>query len=178
MPQFITALKGEVSLRGGVMNILKEEQVKYTKEQRKALGVFAEYIFCDNPYKSMSKRTYNKLGKYYKQLPSTVFSIPKCSYLYHTSRAERTPDKLTDSGIVSCTSPKGKGYISSEWFLRKGDIWWRLRKRKAVDAHKLYDVACEAGLLKEEPWLRARVNNEDEYILPQEKVKVLSRKEV
>ena len=152
--------------------------MKYTKEQRKALEVFAEYISCDNPYENMSKRTYKKLGKYYKQLPSSIFSIPKCSYLYHTSHAERTPDKLTESGIVSCTSPKGKDYISSEWFLREGDIWWRLRKRKAVDARKLYDVACEAGLLKEQSWLRARVNNEDEYILPQEKVKVLSRKEV
>lgn len=152
--------------------------MKYTKEQRKALQVFAEYISCDNPYESMSKRTYNKLGRYYKQLPSTVFSIPKCSYLYHTSRAERTPDKLTESGIVSCTSPKGKDYISSEWFLREGDIWWRLRKRKAVDARKLYDVACEAGVLEEQTWLEARVNKEDEYILPQEKVKVLSRKEV
>lgn len=47
-----------------------------------------------------------------------------------------------------------------------------------MDASKLYDVACEAGLLEEQSWLRARVNNEDEYILPQEKVKVLSRKEV
>lgn len=97
--------------------------MKYTKEQRKALEVFAEYISCDNPYESMSKRTYNKLGKYYKQLPSAVFSIPKCSYLYHTSHAERTPDKLTDSGIVSCTSPKGKDYISSEWYLREGGMF-------------------------------------------------------
>ena len=152
--------------------------MKYTKEQRKALEVFAEYISCDNPYESMSERTYKKLGKYYKQLPSSVFSIPKCNSLYHVSNAGRTSDKLTDSGIVSCTSPIGKGYITSEWCLREGDIWWRLRKRKAVDARKLYDVACEAGLLEEQSWLRARVNNEDEYILPQEKVKVLSRKEV
>ena len=152
--------------------------MKYTKKQRKALEVFAEYISCDSPYESMSKRTYNNLGKYYKQLPSTVFSIPKCSYLYHTSRAERTPDKLTESGIVSCTSPKGKDYISFKWYLRSGDIWWRLRKRKAVDARKLYDVSCEAGLLEEKSWLRTRVNNEDEYILLQEKVKVLSKKEV
>lgn len=82
--------------------------MKYTKEQKKALKVFAEYISCDDPYESMSKRTYNKLGEYYKQLPSSVFSIPKCNSLYHTSRPERTPDKLTDSGIISCTSPEGR----------------------------------------------------------------------
>lgn len=152
--------------------------MKYTKEQKKALKVFGEYISCEAPYTDMNKRTYKKLGEYYKQLPSTVFSVPKCNSLYHVSNKGKTSDKLTDSGIVSCTSPEGKGYISSEWCLREGDIWWRLRKRKAVDARKLYDVACEAGVLEECIWLRARVNNEDEYILPQEKVKVLSRKVV
>lgn len=152
--------------------------MKYTKEQKKALKVFGEYISCEAPYTDMDRTTYKKLGKHYKQLPSSVFSIPKCNSLYHVSNQGKTSDKLTDSGIVSCTSTEGKAYISSEWCLREGDIWWRLRKRKAVDARKLYDVACEAGVLEECIWLRARVNNEDEYILPQEKVKVLSRKEV
>lgn len=152
--------------------------MKYTKEQKKALKVFAEYISCEIPYTDMNRTTYKKLGKYYKQLPHTVFSIPKCNSLYHVSNKGKSYEKLTDSGIVSCTSLEGKGYISSEWCLREGDIWWRLRKRKAVDARKLYDVACEVGVLEECMWLRARVNNEDEYILPQEKVRVLSRKEV
>lgn len=152
--------------------------MKYTKEQKKALKVFAEYISCEVPYIDMNKRTYKKLGEYYKQLPPSVFSVPKCNSLYHVSKEGKTPGKLTDSGIVSCTSPEGKDYISSEWCLSDGDIWWRLRKRKAVDARKLYNVACEAGVLEECMWLRARVGNEDEYILPQEKVKVLSRKEV
>lgn len=152
--------------------------MKYTKEQKNALEVFGEYISCEAPYTDMNRTTYKKLRKYYKQLPSSVFSVPKCNSLYHTSRPERTPDKLTDSGIVSCTSPEGKNYISSAWCLLEGDIWWRVRKRKAVDARKLYDVACEVGVLEECMWLRARVNNEDEYILPQEKVKVLSRREV
>ena len=48
------------------MSILKrnaaQESSKYTKEQKKALKVFGEYISCDNPYKNMSKRTYNKVS--------------------------------------------------------------------------------------------------------------------
>ena len=164
------------------MSILKrnaaQESSKYTKEQKKALKVFGEYISCEIPYTDMNRTTYKKLGKYYKQLPSSVFSVPKCNSLYHVSKPGKIPDKLTDSGIVSCTSPEGKDYISSEWCLQEGDIWWRLRKRKAVDVRKLYDVACEAGVLTEQHWLQRRVEKEDEYILPQEKVRVLSRKEV
>ena len=152
--------------------------MKYTKEQKKALKVFAEYIECEHPYTDMGKRVYKKLGKYYHDLPKEVFSVPPSRSLYHISNPNRTEHKLTDSGIVSCTTYKGKDYIDSEWYISEGDIWWRLSKRKAVDAKKLYNVACSAGILNEQLWLERRVHKEDEYILPLEKVRVLSRKVV
>lgn len=148
----------------------------YTKKQIKALKAFTEYISCEQPYTDMKKTIYKNLGKYYKELPKSVFSTPPSRNLYHTSRPNRTADKLTDSGVVSCTTYSGKKYIESEWLLHSGDIWWRLKKRKAVDAEKLYDVACDAGVLASCSWLEARVHNEDEYILSLEKVEVLSKK--
>lgn len=152
--------------------------MNYTKKQRKALKVFSEYIECEQPYKDMDEKVYKKLGEYYHDLPKEVFSVPPSRSLYHISNPGRTEHKLTDSGIVSCTTYKGKDYIDSEWCVRNGDIWWRLSKRKAVDAKKLYEVACSAGVLSEQCWLERRVHNEDEYILPLEKVRVLSRKVV
>lgn len=150
----------------------------YTKKQIKALKVFAEYISCEQPYMDMKKTVYKNLGKYYKDLPKSVFSSPPSRSLYHTSRPNRTADKLTDSGVVSCTTYSGKKYIESEWFLRSGDIWWRLKRRKAVDARKLYQVSCEVGVCDGGDWLERRTENEDEYILPLESVEVLGMKEV
>lgn len=148
----------------------------YTKEQIKALKVFTEYISCEQPYQDMKKSVYRKLGKYYKDLPKEVFSTPPSRSLYHTSRPDRTAGKLTDSGVVSCTTFEGKKYINSERLVRDGDIWWRLKKRKAVDARKLYRLSCEVGICEEVRWLENRVENEDEYILPLESVEVLSKK--
>lgn len=150
--------------------------MKYTRNQKKALKVFGEYISCEVPYTDMDKKVYTKLGKYYNDLPKEVFSVPKCNSLYHTSNPGKIAERLTDSGIVSCTTPKGKEYITSEWCLQKESIWWRLKKRKAVDAKKLYAVACNAKVLEGGDWLYNRVHNEDEYILPLEKVEVLSKK--
>lgn len=153
--------------------------MKYTKKELKALKAFGEYIWCEVPYQEMEPRVYKKLGKYYHDLPKEVFSVPKCNSLYHVSRPERTEKKLTDSGIVSCTTPKGKRYIQEKWCLKHGDIWWRLKRRKAVDARKLLKAVCEAGLLNTTgAWLEKRVNNEDEYILPLERVEVVSKKVV
>lgn len=152
--------------------------MKYTKVQKRALKVFAEYIECEQPYNGMNRRVYKNLGKYYHDLPKEVFSVPPSRSLYHLSHPDRTEHKLTESGIVSCTTQKGKDYIDSEWCVKEGDIWWRLSKRKAVDAKKLYEVACSAGILSEQYWLESRIHKEDEYILPLEKVRVLSRKVV
>lgn len=151
--------------------------MNYTKKQLKALKVFSEYIECEQPYRDMEKAVYKKLGEYYHDLPSDVFSVPPSRSLYHVSRPERTEKKLTDSGIVSCTTPKGKRYIQEEWVLGEGDIWWRLKRRKAVDARKLLKSALKAGLLgTTEMWLENRVNKEDEYILPLERVEVVSKR--
>ena len=152
--------------------------MKYTKKEIKALKVFAEYISCEQPYKDMKKTIYKNLGEYYKELPDSVFSNPPSRSLYHTSRSNRTADKLTESGIVSCTTLEGKEYIQDAWLFTSGDIWWRLKKRKAVDAKKLYRVSCEVGVCDEGAWLEDRVEREDEYILPQESVEVLSKKVV
>lgn len=150
----------------------------YTKKQIKALKVFAEYISCEQPYVDMKKTIYKNLGKYYKELPESVFSSPPSRSLYHTSGSNRTADKLTDSGVVSCTTYSGKKHIESEWLFRSGDIWWRLKKRKAVDARKLYRVSCEAGVCEGGDWLERRTENEDEYILPLDSVEVLGKKVV
>lgn len=91
--------------------------MKYTKKELKALKAFGEYIWCDRPYEEMEPRVYKKLGKYYHNLPKEVFSVPPSRSLYHVSRAGRTEKKLTDSGIVSCTTPKGKRYIHEQWCL-------------------------------------------------------------
>ena len=153
-----------------------DDTKKYSKEQRKAIKVFADYISCEQPYQEIPRRTYKKLGELYKQLPEEVFSVPKCNSFYHLSIGSRKSEKLTDSGIVSCTTPEGKTYISSTWFIRNGDIWWRLKKCKAVDVRKLYDVAYNIGVLEESGWLTLRIYREDEYILPLEKVSVLSKR--
>lgn len=151
----------------------------YTKKELKALKAFGEYIWCEAPYKEMEPKVYKKLGKYYHDLPKEVFSVPPSRSLYHVSRPERTEKKLTDSGIVSCTTPKGKRYIHEEWVVKEGDIWWRLKRRKAVDARKLLKAASKAGLpYITETWLENRVNKEDEYILPLERVEVVSKKVV
>lgn len=150
----------------------------YTEKQLKALKVFSEYIECEQPYKDMDEKVYKRLGKYYYDLPKEVFSVPPSRSLYHISHPNRKEHKLTDSGIVSCTTHKGKDHITSEWCVKDGDIWRRLSKRKSVDAKKLYKVACSVGVLGEQLWLERRVHNEDEYILPLEKVRVLSRKVV
>lgn len=150
----------------------------YTKKQIKALKVFTEYISCEQPYSDMNRKVYKNLGKYYKELPENVFSTPPSRSLYHTSRSNRTVDKLTDSGIVSCTTPTGKKYIQEEWVFASGDIWWRLKKRKAVDTRKLYRISCEAGVCEECHWLEDRVKKEDEYILSLESVEVLGKKVV
>lgn len=151
----------------------------YTKKELKALKAFGEYIWCETPYEEMEPRVYKKLGKYCHDLPEEVFSVPKCNSLYHVSRPDRTEKKLTDSGIVSCTTPKGKRYIQKEWVLGEGDIWWRLKRRKVVDARKLLKSALKAGLLgTTEMWLENRVTKEDEYILPLERVEVVGKKVV
>ena len=151
----------------------------YTKKELKALKAFGEYIWCETPYQEMEPRVYKKLGKYYHDLPKEVFSVPPSRSLYHISRPDRTEKKLTDSGIVSCTTPKGKRYIETEWCLALGSIWWRLKRRKAVDARKLLKSALKAGALDTTGmWLENRVNNEDEYILPLERVEVVSKKVV
>lgn len=151
----------------------------YTKKELKALKAFGEYIWCEVPYQEMEWGVYKKLGKYYHDLPKEVFSVPKCNSLYHVSRTGRTEKKLTDSGIVSCTTPKGKRYIQEEWCLEHGSIWWRLKRRKAVDARKLLKSVLKAGVLDTTGmWLENRVNNEDEYILPLERVEVVGKKVV
>lgn len=150
--------------------------MKYTRKQKRALEAFIEYISCEQPYQDMSKRTYNKLGKYYHNLPEEVFSIPPSRSLYHTSRPTAKQDKLTHSGVVSCTTNTGKKCIASEWYLHKGDLWWRLRKRKAVDVMKLYDIACNVGVSEPCTRLENRITKEDEYILPLERVEVLSKR--
>lgn len=54
-----------------------------------------------------------------------------------------------------------------------------MKRRKAVDARKLLKSALKAGVLDTTGmWLENRVNNEDEYILPLERVEVVSKKVV
>lgn len=89
--------------------------MKYTKNELKALKAFGEYIWCDRPYEEMEPRVYKKLGKYYHNLPKEVFSVPPSRSLYHVSRPERTEKKLTDSGIVSCTTQLYNPEVGFYW---------------------------------------------------------------
>lgn len=148
---------------------------RLTKEQRKALSAFYEYISCDSPFTDMSKSEYKSLGKLYDHLPKEVFVKPRVKSLYHVSCYYNPKrKKLTDSGVLSCTTRDGMAHIKDEWVLGSSP-WFSVTPIKAVCAKRLYNLAKKHIIPSKEGLYHVehRVINEREYILKLSDVEVV-----
>lgn len=145
---------------------------RLTKQECKALSAFCEYISCGSPFTDMSKSKYKSLGKLYDHLPKEVFVTPRVKSLYHVScHYNPKRKKLTDSGVLSCTTRDGMRYIKKGWVL--GDSpWFSVTPIKAVCARRILKLVERYGVIPAPDFVKHRVNNEREYILKLSDVEV------
>src|SRR5574344_2442794 len=104
----------------------------YSKQQRKALKAFYEYVSLDEPYKEMKRSRYKMLGELFQLLPEGVFKCVPNKHLYHLSVRCNELSHLTESGILSCTTRSRREYITKEFDVGESSFWVKVKPPEKV----------------------------------------------
>src|SRR5574344_1983489 len=146
------------------MESMRKGSKGYSKQQRKALKAFYEYVSLDEPYKEMKRSRYKMLGELYQLLPEGVFRCVPNKHLYHLSVRGNELSYLTDSGILSCTTRSRIEYITNEFDVDESSFWVKVKPpEKVLCVRRL--LRCVEDIMPIDNFVISRASNEREHIV-------------
>lgn len=143
---------------------MKSMRKSYTKQQKKALKAFYEYVSLDEPYKEMKHSRYKMLGELYQNLPGGVFKRVPNKHLYHLSVRGNDLSDLTESGVLSCTTRSRIEYITKEFGVRESSFWVKVKPpEKVLCTRRL--LRCVGDIMSVDNYVISRAYEEREHIV-------------